>query len=41
MEEDAPDVVTAIERDIRSKMPDKKIYIYIEVDDYDVNYVRK
>ncbi|HGS8601398.1 TPA: cation diffusion facilitator family transporter [Enterococcus faecalis] len=41
MEEDAPDVVNAIERDIRSKMPDKKIYIYIEVDDYDVNYVRK
>ena len=35
MEEDAPDVVNAIERDIRSKMPDKKIYIYIEVDDYD------
>ena len=41
MKNDLQDVVNAIERDIRSKMPDKKIYIYIEVDDYDVNYVRK
>ena len=40
MEEDAPDVVNAIERDIRVKCL-IKIYIYIEVDDYDVNYVRK
>lgn len=41
MEEDVFDVVNVIEWDICSKMFDKKIYIYIEVDDYDVNYVCK
>lgn len=30
----APDVVNAIERTIRAKLPEKKIYIYIEVDKF-------
>lgn len=40
-EDEAFDIVNSIERTIRGSLADKKIYIYIETDRYDPNYVRK
>lgn len=40
-EDEAFDIVNSIERTIRGSLPDKKIYIYIETDRYDPNYIRK
>ncbi|MGK0550983.1 cation diffusion facilitator family transporter [Enterococcus faecalis] len=37
----AYDVVNAIEKSIRQSLSDKKMYIYIEVDEYDVHYKQK
>ncbi|BCA86432.1 cation transporter [Enterococcus saigonensis] len=34
-------VVNMIEEEIRRNLPDKKVYIYIETDEYDPNYIRK
>jgi cation diffusion facilitator family transporter len=34
----AYDVINIIEKDIRQSLPDKKMYIYIEVDEYDAHY---
>jgi len=33
-------IVNLIEEDIRRRLPDKKVYIYIETDKYDPNYQR-
>lgn len=35
------EIVNAIEGDIRQSLPDKKAYIYIEVDEYNENYQRQ
>lgn len=40
-ETDGPDIVNSIERKIRKSLPEKKIYIYIEVDEYKANYKKK
>lgn len=32
------EIINAIEKDIRKALPDKKSYIYIEVDEFDNNY---
>lgn len=37
-EEHATDVINAIEDEIRTRLPDRKWYVYIEVDEYDPNY---
>ncbi|WP_423364499.1 cation diffusion facilitator family transporter [Mycoplasma sp. P36-A1] len=37
----AHDIINDIEKEIRSTMPDKKIYIYIETDQYDPDYDKK
>ena len=41
LESVAYDIVNGIEKEIRQALPDKKIYIYIEVDKYDINYHKK
>ncbi|MCL1950768.1 MAG: cation diffusion facilitator family transporter [Turicibacter sp.] len=37
-EEQAPVIINQIEDQIRTALPDKKLYIYIEVDEFDPNY---
>ncbi|MFD2727888.1 cation diffusion facilitator family transporter [Enterococcus camelliae] len=39
-EEQGYAIVNLIEEDIRRRLPDKKVYIYIETDKYDPNYQR-